>query len=88
MSTYQVLECEKCKHYESHHQHPNPLAVSTHWCKKCNQEIEYRRSSPLLDRYFVWLPKKCYFNHYFEESEECKKKREEIYESILSCQVE
>ena len=47
MATYQYLQCEKCKHYESYHRYPNPNAVARHYCKKCNDEITYRRASPI-----------------------------------------
>ena len=79
MAAYQNLQCEKCKHYESFHHYPNPNAVARHYCKKCNDEITYRRNSPISDFYLVWLPKGCYFNDYFEESEESKKERESRY---------
>lgn len=79
MATYQKLQCKQCKHYESYHQYPNPNAVARHYCKKCKDEIEYRRVSPISDFYVVWLPKGCYFNDYFEESEESKKERESRY---------
>lgn len=81
MAIYQVLKCEKCKHYEAFHQYPNPNAVARHYCKKCRDEIRYVREHPLYDRYIVWLPKGCYFNVYFEESEEAKKERERRYVS-------
>ena len=79
MATYQVLECEKCKHYESYHRYPSPNAVARHYCKKCKDEIRYKRTNPISDFYIVWLPKGCYFNGYFEESEESKKEREARY---------
>lgn len=91
MAHYQKMECKNCEHYESFHQHPNPNAISTHWCKKCNEEIRYVRCSPLSDHYYVWIPKKCYFNHYFKESEAYKKWLNERYtipENGLACQVE
>lgn len=91
MATFQEMSCKKCKYYESFHRYPNPNAVATHYCKKCNEEIRYVRSSPFSDFYTIWLPKRCYFNNYFEESEEYKKWLEERYtvpEYGLSCQVE
>ena len=91
MGRYQEMKCKNCKHYEMWHQHPNPNAVSQHWCKKCGAEIEYCKVSPLSDNYMVWLPKKCYFNNYFEESEEYKEwcdTRYRTYEGGLACQVE
>ena len=88
MAQYEEMKCKNCKYYEAFHKYPNPNAVATHYCTKCKEEIEYRRSSPLSDWYLVWLPKKCYFNGYFEESEEAKKKREERYGGITFCQVE
>ena len=88
MATYQVLECKKCKHYESFHQYPNPNAVATHYCKKCREEIKYVRANMFSDMYMVWLPKKCYFNDYFEESEESKRERESRYIDYDFCQVE
>ena len=88
MATYQVLECKKCKHYEAFHQYPNPNAVATHYCKKCREEIKYVRANMFSDMYKVWLPKKCYFNDYFEESEESKRERESRYINYDFCQVE
>lgn len=79
MAAYQTLECKKCKYYESYHQYPNPNAVARHYCKKCNEEIKYVRTNMFSDMYMVWLPKKCYFNGYFEESEESKREREARY---------
>ena len=40
------------------------------------------------DTYMVWLPKKCYFNGYFKESEESKRERENRYIDYGFCQVE
>ena len=88
MATYQVLGCTKCKHYESCHQYPNPNAIARHYCNKCKDEIKYVRQSPIGDFYFVWLPKQCYFNGYFEESEESKRERENRYVDRGFCQVE
>ena len=88
MTTYQVLECEKCKHYESFHRYPNPNAVARHYCNKCNDEIKYVRANMFSDMYMVWLPKKCYLNNYFEESEESKRERESRYIDYGFCQVE
>jgi hypothetical protein len=75
------------------HQFPNPNAIATHYCKKCKEEIRYVRDSPISDYYIVWLPKRCYFNNYFEESEECENMRKlndfySDYEHGLACQVE
>lgn len=93
MAIYEKMKCVDCKHYEYAHQHPNPNAISSHWCKKCNEEIRYVRDSPISDYRIVWLPKRCYFNNYFEESEECKQRRKlndyySDYEHGLACQVE
>ena len=88
MATYQNLECKKCKHYESYHHYPNPNAVARHYCKKCRDEIKYVRTSLINDYYMVWLPKACYFNGYFEESEESRKERESRYINHGFCQVE
>lgn len=89
MARYQQMGCKDCKYYEAYHRHPNPLAISDHWCKKCNEEIRYVRCSPISDWYEVWLPKKCYFNDYFEESDEYKERYKRRYESkITFCQVE
>ena len=88
MASYETMGCKDCKYYESYHKYPNPNAISPHWCKKCNEEIRYVRVSPISDYYMVWLPKRCYFNGYFEESEECKKKRESRYSGIEFVQVE
>ena len=89
MAQYQQMRCEDCKHYEAYHRHPNPNAISTHWCKKCYEEIRYVRSSPISDHYLVWLPKRCYFNDYFEYSDDYKKRQERLYTSRIEfCQVE
>lgn len=88
MATYEVMGCKDCKHYEAYHKHPNPLATSRHWCKKCGQEIRYVRASPISDFYIVWLPKGCYINGYFEYSDEYKKQQENRYKGITFCQVE
>ena len=87
MANYEQLKCERCRYYESYHQYPNPNAVARHYCKKCNDEIRYVRY-PGRDHYIVWLPKSCYFNGYFEESEESKKEREARYTYYDFCQVE
>ena len=73
---YQYIECEikcaECKHYESYHRY-NDYWYATHYCKKCKSEIDTRwRGTP----WDPFLPKACYFNNYFEESDEVKKKRE------------
>ena len=65
---------ESCKHNEGYHHYPNPLAVARHYCKICNQEIE-------VVHHVAWLPKECYFNGYFEETDDVKRKREERYKS-------
>lgn len=89
--TSEMIECEKCKHYESYHRYPNPNAVARHYCAKCNEEIKLVRISPFNDERTVWLPKACYFNHYFEESEEYKewlRSRSECLVHGLACQIE
>lgn len=78
MAQFQEMECPKCKHYEAYHHYPNPNAVAPHYCKKCKEEICYRRV-PGSDFYVVWLPKACYWRNFFEESEESKKEREERF---------
>lgn len=90
MATYQKLQCEKCKYYESFHQYPNPNAYARHYCKKCNDEIKYVRVGFFSDFYTVWLPKGCYFNDYFEESDMSKRERErqENFNPFDFCQVE
>lgn len=75
------IHCEDCKHYERYHQYPNPWAMAEHYCTKCNEEIK-------VNRRFVMLPKDCYFNSYFEESNESKQNQKEIYESKHFIQVE
>ena len=90
MATYQKMGCKDCKYYESYHQYPNPNSVARHYCKKCHEEIEYRREFG-SDFFVVWLPKTCYFNNYFEESEEAKKQYEvkhTYFEFGLACQIE
>ena len=82
------LQCEDCKFYEPYHKHPNPLATSRHWCQKCGEEIRLVKINQRGDK-AAWLPKACYFNGYFEESEESKRRRQQRY--ILDnewCQIE
>lgn len=94
MAVYEYMKCKLCKYYEYGHKFPNPNATATHWCKRCCESITYVKDSPFSDYYFVWLPKGCYFNNYFEESEAAKKEREARYDynndfdSGLACQVE
>lgn len=93
MAYYERMKCKDCKHYEYGHQFPNPNAIASHWCKKCHEEIRYVRDSPISDYRIVWLPKRCYFNNYFEESEEYKKQQKQNdfysdFEHGLACQVE
>lgn len=78
MAQFQELKCEKCKHYEAYHHYPNPNAVARHYCKKCKDEIRYKKV-PGSDFYIVWLPQRCYFRNLFEESDESKKEREERF---------
>ena len=71
--TEHEIRCEKCKHYESHHRFGDSCYFARHYCKKCESEIDTRwRGTPLNP----YLPKACYFNNYFEESDEVKKERE------------
>ena len=82
MVKYQKLGCKKCAHYEAFHKYPNQNAVARHYCKKCNDEISYRLVQGFeydIDLYIVWLPKRCYFQNLFEESEEAKREREERF---------
>ena len=88
MAMYQELDCIGCKHYESYYQYPNPNAVARHYCTKCGEEIKYIRSHIGSDFFIVWLPKGCYFNNYFEESEASKKIREEKFIDYGFCQIE
>ena len=83
MRTYQYLACEKCKHYESFHQFPNPNAYARHFCKKCDEEIRYVKAGYFSDFYVVWLPKQCYFNNYFEESEQARRERKRSEKCII-----
>lgn len=80
MASYQKMSCEECKYYESYHQYPNPNAVARHYCKRCREEIKYKRIIG-SDVFIVWLPKRCYFDDYFEISEEAKKRDDEKYHS-------
>ena len=89
MATYEYLKCQNCRHYEQFHQMPNPTVVKTHWCTKCNDAISYYKARE--GTYLVYLPKQCYFNNYFEESDEYKEQLAQRYsvpESGLHCQVE
>lgn len=93
MAYYEKMKCVSCKYHEWYHKFPNPNAIATHWCTKCREEIRYVKDSPISDYRIVWLPKRCYFNNYFEESDEYKKQRElndyySDYEHGLACQVE
>jgi len=81
--TYQYLGCKNCKYYEEFHQYPNPNAYARHFCKKCNEEIRYVKAGYYSDFYVVWLPKLCYFNDYFEESEQARKERERREKCII-----
>jgi len=86
---YQAMKCKDCKYYESYRQYPNPNSVAKHYCIKCNEEIQYVRTSYYSDVYTVWLPKGCYFNDYFEFSDEYLKRQKEKYTTgLLGCQIE
>lgn len=63
-----MASCKECTHYEAYHHYPNPNAVATHFCKKCNEEIKTYHGR-------TYIPKACYLNDYFEESKEAKKAR-------------
>ena len=53
MATYQVLECKKCKHYESFHQYPNPNAVARHYCKSVMKKLNmYEKICSLIHIWF------------------------------------
>lgn len=76
------IRCQKCKHYESYHQYPNLLCYAEHYCKKCAEEIEIMQNGG------VFIPKRCYFNDYFEESAKAKKERLEREKYRDFCQIE
>lgn len=83
--------CANCKHYESYHHYPNPNAVARHYCTKCKDEIKMVRNSMFTNLLSPYIPKECYFNNYFEESDEYKKYLDKLYKSDaydLACQVE
>lgn len=82
------IVCEDCKHYEAYHQYPNPLAYARHYCKKCNEKIQMVRTSMYSDRRIAYLPKGCYFNDYFEKSEECKKREQARQDTFNFWQIE
>ena len=91
MATYQKMDCVNCKYYEAYHKYPNPNSVARHYCKKCHNEIKYIRENYHSDFYVAWLPKGCYFNNYFEYSDEyLQKEKDKLkgYEYGLACQVE
>lgn len=74
--------CKSCIYYESYHRYLNPMAVARHYCTKCNDEI-YIYNHNLI------FPKACYFNDYYEESEEHRREVARRYQvSELACQVE
>ena len=84
------MRCVNCKHYEAYHKDPNPNSTTRHYCLKCDAVIYATQN---IDGSFknVIIPKKCYFNNYFEESDEYRKRLDERYnipEDGLHCQVE
>lgn len=84
------MRCINCKHYEAYHKDPNPNSTTRHYCLKCDGVIYATQN---IDGSFknVIIPKKCYFNNYFEESDEYKKRLDDRYNTIedgLHCQVE
>lgn len=84
------MRCLNCKYYESYHQDPNPNSITRHYCTKCDDVIH---ATACIDGSFkcVKIPKKCYFNDYFEESDEYKaylENRYEFPENGLFTQVE
>lgn len=84
------MRCINCKHYEAYHQDPNPNSRSRHYCVKCNDVIHATQDINGNFKY-VRIPKMCYFNNYFEESDEYLEKlnkRYNIPEDGLHCQVE
>lgn len=78
ISQFQELKCKNCKHYEAYHHYLNPNAVARHYCKKCKDEIKYKKTLN-SDLYTVWFPKRCYFQNLFEESEASKKEYKERF---------
>ena len=82
--------CKNCKWYESYHQDPNPNSISRHYCLRCDDVIHATLDLDASYKY-VRIPKKCYFNDYFEESDEYRKYLENkfnIPEDGLHTQVE
>ena len=79
------FDCQNCKHYQYYyHGFPNPNAYAKHYCLKCNDYIR-------VNEFGVWYPKLCYFNNYWEPSEEYLKEQEEKYTYYiggLHCQIE
>lgn len=71
------MECKDCKYYEAYHKRGN--STYTHWCTRCHQEIRYVRESPFRDSFVVRIPGRCYYNNYFERSQEAIKKWESLY---------
>lgn len=59
MSKYQEMPCKMCKHYVFTKQRK-------HFCKKCKEQITYRKDFADPNYYYVWLPKKCYLGVLFE----------------------
>ena len=76
------FKCLHCKNYKK--------IQGMHWCMKCNDEIVFKIKD-LVGNGDLFIPKPCYFNNYFEESEEYLqqiKKEHTIPEYGLCCQVE
>ncbi len=70
-----MCTCENCKHHEWYHKFKNPIAsAAKHWCKKCNEEIEYNYKTG-----FQKIPKECWFNHYYQLSEEYEERESAKY---------
>ena len=59
------MRCVNCKHYEAYHKDPNPNSTTRHYCLKCDAVIYATQN---IDGSFknVIIPKKCYFNNYFD----------------------
>ena len=69
----QEFKCLKCNHYK--------YMRGMHWCTKCNDEIRFETKN-LLGQGYLFVPKPCYFNGYFQPKEI------DIPDSGLCCQVD
>ena len=56
----QDFKCINCTHYKN--------LRGMHWCAKCQDEIKFETKN-LLGKGYLFVPKACYFNNYFQPKE-------------------